>query len=145
MAEYLQRKIITGSEIIPKSRAFRDIVTSFTMHQATHDVGSVKNYNAIKQAMKNLVMTAPGERFYEPDIGCKVTQALFEPLDAFLADSIEEEIINTIESFDERVIIRDVDIVTNNEQHYITVRVFYEIVGQPRVEQLDFILERPSG
>ena len=68
----------------------------------------------------------------------------FEPLDAFLADSIQEEIINTIESFDERVTIVDVKLETDNEQHYITVQVFYEIVGQPKVEQLDFILERPS-
>tara|TARA_B100000925_G_C21930161_1_gene439902 strand:+ start:34 stop:471 length:438 start_codon:yes stop_codon:yes gene_type:complete len=145
MAEYTQRKIITSKDIVPKSRAFTDVLTSFTMHPATHDAAKVKNYAAIKQAMKNLVLTQPGERFYEPDMGCRVTGSLFEPLDAFLAQTIQEEIINTISEFDERVRIEDVKVLTNNERHYVTVQVFYAIVGQPKVEQIDFILERPSG
>ena len=132
MAEYTQRKIITSKDIVPKSRAFTDVLTSFTMHPATHDAAKVKNYAAIKQAMKNLVLTQPGERFYEPDMGCR-------------AQTIHEEIINTISVFDERVRIEDVKVLTNNERHYVTVQVFYAIVGQPKVEQIDFILERPSG
>ena len=62
----------------------------------TKDIYGVSNENAIKQSIKNLVLTVPGEKPFQPLVGSRVNELLFEPLDPFIADSIKDEIINTI-------------------------------------------------
>lgn len=138
-------KIITGKEVVPLSKGFRDISMSFGVHPKTNDVSSVYNDQAIKQSLKNLIMTAPGEKLYNPDFGCRVSQLLFEPLDAFLATQIQLEILNTVSRFDERVRIITVTVTPEYDQYFLFVEIVYVIVGQKLKETLNFILEKPVG
>lgn len=136
-------KIITGKEVIPLSRGFRDLDISFMPHPHTTDVATKYNDQAIKQSLKNLVLTTPGEKFYNQNYGCRVYQLLFEPMDAFLGAQIRDEILNTIGQFDERVRVIDVDIVADYDQHSFSVDIVYQVVGQSFTEELSFILEKP--
>ena len=45
------------------SRAFKDISLSFKRHPVTNDIGVLKNADAIKRSVRNLVQTIPSERF----------------------------------------------------------------------------------
>ena len=76
------------------SRSFKDVNISFAKNAVTKDTAIVKNENAIKQAIKNLVLTRPGEKHFQPEIGSEVYTLLFEPLDDFTAETIQDEIIN---------------------------------------------------
>jgi len=136
-------KIITGKEVVPLSKSFRDIDIAFTPHPSTEDVSSKYNDQAIKQSLKNLIMTTPGERFYEPDYGCQVSRLLFEPLDAFLSDQVKNEILNTVERFDPRVLLIDVTVTPEYDQYFLFVEIVYRIVGQALTQELNFILETP--
>ena len=136
-------KIITGKEVIPLSRGFRDVDISFVPHPHTKDVATKYIDQAIKQSIKNLILTTPGERFYNQDYGCNVSALLFEPMDAFLAAQIEDEILNTIGRFDQRVRVIDVDIIADYAQYYFSVDIVYQVVGQSFKEELSFILEKP--
>lgn len=138
-------KIITGKEVIPRSKSFRDISISMTAHPATNDVATVYNDNAIKQSLKNLIMTAPGERFYNPDYGCRVSQLLFEPLDAFLANQVRLEILNTVSRFDDRIRLIEVIVTPEYDEYFLYVEIVYQVVGQPLQQELNFILEKPVG
>ena len=71
-----------------KSRSFKDIGVNFSRNANTKDVAIVKNDNAIKQAVKNLILTVPGEKPFQPNVGSRISELLFEPLDPFTADSI---------------------------------------------------------
>ena len=88
-------KKIKGSNFT-ESRSFKDLSVGFTRNANTKDVAIVKNDNAIKQAVKNLILTVPGEKPFQPNVGSRISELLFEPLDPFTADSIKEEVINTI-------------------------------------------------
>ena len=96
-------KEISAKDLI-KSRSFKDINIGFLKNSFTNDVSSVVNDNSIKQSVKNLILTAPGEKPFQPDTGSKVYTMLFEPLDAFTADMISEEIINTNNQNEPRVV-----------------------------------------
>ena len=78
------------------SRGFKDIGVGFLLNAFTKDAAVVKNENAIKQSIKNLVLTQKGEKLFQPEIGSGVYELLFEPMDPFTADSIRDEIINTL-------------------------------------------------
>ena len=136
-------KEISGKEL-KKSRAFKDVGMTFAKNAFTLDVGAVKNDNAIKQSIKNLILTTPGEKPFNPTVGCRVRNMLFEPLDAFVADAIQDEIINTINQYEPRVELSDVSVQPFADANKIAVTVEYRIVGIPLVETINFVLQRPE-
>ena len=126
------------------SRGFKDVGMSFLLNVFTKDAAVVKNENAIKQSIKNLVLTQKGEKLFQPEIGSGVYELLFEPMDPFTADSIRDELINTLGQYEPRITILEVDVEPNEDTNTFDVTVEYRIVGQPIVETVNFILQRPE-
>ena len=126
------------------SRAFKDIAMAFGKNPFTDDINAVKNDNSIKSAIKNLVLTTPGEKPFQPLVGSRVNDLLFEPLDPFTADSLQEEIINTINQYEPRVALTEVSVQPIWDDNAIGIDVEYQIVGQPVVENISFVLKRPE-
>ena len=131
-----------SSKDLAKSRSFNDIGMAFSRNPFTDDVSIVKDDNAIKQSIRNLVMTSPGEKLFQPTLGCQVYAMLFEPLDAFSVDAIKSEIINTINQHESRVQLRDVAAVPFQGNNKLSVTITYQIVGIPIVEEVKFVLQR---
>lgn len=125
-----------------RSKAFRDISMSLGVNFSTKDVISVKNEEAIKNAVRNLVLTGIGTKLFQPNVGSKVYNLLFEPLDPILVTQIREEIINTVNNFDSRIIVSDVVVTGYEDSNTLDVEMTYTIVGQPIVQSIDFILKR---
>ena len=113
------------------SRAFKDISLSFTPHPVTKDLTILKNENAIKKSVRNLVQTIPTERFFNSVLGSEVRDSLFEFVDFGTASVIQDQILNTIENFEPRP-----------DTNEFEVTVFFTIVGQETpVQEFTFILE----
>ena len=136
-------KKIRGKDFI-ESRSFKDLGIGFTRNANTKDVAIVKNDNAIKQAVKNLILTVPGEKPFQPDVGSRVNELLFEPLDPFVVDALRDEIINTIKQHEPRVDLQKVQVQPIYTQNRVNISVQYKIVGLPIVEDITFVLQRPE-
>ncbi len=136
-------KEIDGSDF-KRSRNFDDLNIALPLNPFTKDTYTVKNENAIKQSIKNLVLTVPGEKPFQPDIGSRISELLFEPLDPFTSISIKEEVINTITQYEPRVRIIAVNVKANFEKNSFDVELRYQIVGLPPVETIEFVLQRPE-
>ena len=78
------------------SRAFKDISLSFTPHPVTKDLTILKNENAIKKSVRNLVQTIPTERFFNSVLGSEVRDSLVEFVDFGTASVIQDQILNEI-------------------------------------------------
>ena len=74
------------------SRAFKDINLSFNAHPVTKDITVLKNENAIKRSVRNIVNTIPRERFFNPELGSDVRSSLFNFVDYGKASVIEKQI-----------------------------------------------------
>jgi len=124
------------------SRGFRDFAMSFKANPNSRDFGAVKNENAIKQAVLNLVKTDVGEKPFQNAVGSRVTGLLFEPYDVFTGEAIKDEIISTLEKYEKRIRVTSVDVTDGPDYNSLDVRVEYVIVGESIVKEIDFILER---
>jgi len=123
------------------SKAFKDISLSFQSNPLNFDIIAVKNETAISRSIRNLVYTVPGERFFNQNIGCKISQSLFENIDRISASAIKDEIKNTIENYEPRVDLIDVDVNPNYENNEFNVTIRYFIVGIDALpQQLSFAL-----
>lgn len=124
------------------SRGYKDFAISFSMNPNTEDFSSVSNENAIKQSVRNLVMTQFGERPFQFDIGSRVRGLLFEPFDIFTAEDLRDEIENTIERLEPRVEVVNVDVNLSESEDELDVSIEYRIVGEELVQTIEFLLER---
>ena len=124
------------------SRAFKDINLSFSPHPVTKDLPILKNENAIKASVRNLVQTIPTERFFNSVLGSEVRDSLFEFVDFGTASVIQDQILNTIENFEPRVDDVSVEVEPRPDTNEFEVTVFFTIVGQETpVQEFTFILE----
>ena len=124
------------------SRSFKDISLSFARHPVTDHIGVFTNENSIKRAVMNLVRTRLGERFYNPLVGSKIEDQMFEVADSSMAMELEDDIELLLDNFEPRVTNIGVKIIYPMDTNDLTVEISYDIVGitSPR-QNIDFILQ----
>ena len=124
------------------SRSFKDISMSFQVNPLTDDLIAIKNQNAIARSLRNLVLTSPGERFFNNDLGSRVNRLLFQNMDDLTASSIKSEIENTINNFEPRVKLLSTQVSANADSNEFDVIIRYEIIGiDAQAQQLSFALQ----
>ena len=124
------------------SKQFKDISASFQINPLNRDLIQLKNANAIARSIRNLIMTVPGERPFNPVLGSQVTSLLFENLDKLTASSIKSEIINTVTNFEPRVRLNEVIVKAQPNNNQFDVQIQYYIIGiDVPLQQLSFALE----
>ena len=124
------------------SRTFKDISLSFTPHPVTKDLTILKNENAIKKSVRNLVQTIPTERFFNSAIGSEVRDSLFEFVDFGTASVIQYQIQITLENFEPRIDNVTVEVQPKPDTYEFEVTVFFTIVGQDiPTQEFTFMLE----
>ena len=111
------------------SKSFKDISMSFKFSPLSGDLITLKNENAIARAVRNIVLTTPGEKFFDPDFGSSVSEILFENVDDITAISIKDEIKNCLQNYEPRVEIIDVKVDPNFDENQFDVIITYRIVG----------------
>ena len=124
------------------SRGFKDLSMSFEVNPINEDLISVKDRTAIARSIRNLVLTVPGERFFNPDLGSRVSELLFDVMDDISGASIRDEIDETITKYEPRVRLQSVLVKPNYETHEYDVTITYYIVGIDVLsQQLNFALQ----
>ena len=123
------------------SRKFKDLSMSFKTNPLNDDLIGLKNTNAIARSLKNIVFTQPGEKFFNPDFGSRISESLFENVDDVSALAIEDEIRSSIINFEPRVNLLDVSVNPNEEDNEMNVVIQYEVTGiDVPPQQLEFVL-----
>jgi len=124
------------------SRGFKDLSMSFLANPVNYDLIALKNESAIARAVRNLVLTQPGERFFNDNLGSKVSAALFENMDEITAGFIQQEIEDTINTYEPRVKLIEVIVSPDFDNNEFNVTVSYEIVGiDVPAQQITFALQ----
>ena len=122
-------------------RKFKDISMSFETNPLNDDLVSLSDTSAIARSIRNIVFTSPGEKFFNPDFGSRISESLFENVDDVSALAIEDEIRSSIINFEPRVNLLDTVVVPNPDDNEMNVTIEYEIVGiDIPPQQLEFVL-----
>ena len=124
------------------SRSFKDISLSFKPHPITKDIGSLKNEDAIKKSVRNLVLTIPRERYFNSILGSDITGLLFDFVDFGTASNIQRQIEISINNFEPRVENLDIEVIPKPDDNAFEVIIHYDIVGlQFPTQEFSFLLE----
>lgn len=127
------------------SQGFKDISMSFQTNPLNDDLIALKNTTAIARSLRNIVLTVPGEKFFNENFGSKVSQSLFENVDSITANIIEEEIRTSIRNYEPRVRLLNVRANADPDNNSFDVTIAYQIIGVDVPPQsLQFVLQ-PTG
>lgn len=124
------------------SKGFKDVSATFKVNPISDDLVVLKNERAIARSLRNLIMTVPGERPFNPTLGSRVSRLLFDPMDEITSTAIRGEIEFTIKAFEPRVKLKDVKVKPNFDENEYDIVITYNIIGiEVDTQQLEFALE----
>ena len=123
------------------SRAFKDINLSFKRHPVTNDVVTIRDEDAIKRSVKNIIFTILGEKPFEPDFGSVMNQSLFD-LNTNLSEiRVSDEIKASLDNYEPRIDNIDVSVSILADSNEMNCTVRYDIVGIPApTQEVDVLL-----
>jgi phage baseplate assembly protein W len=124
------------------SQGFRDISMTFQSNPLNSDLIPLRNETAIARSIRNIVFTLPGEKFFNPNFGSRVSRSLFENVDEISASIINDEIRNSINNFEPRVSLINVQTIPDFDNGAFDVNIIYRVVGADiPAQQLEFVLQ----
>ena len=124
------------------SRSYKDISLSFDPHPVSKDLKVLKNEDAIRRSVRNIVQTIPTEKFFNSLFGSEVYNSLFDFVDFGTASNIQGQIEISLDNFEPRIDEVTVDVIPQPDTNSFEVTVTYDIIGQEfPTQEYTFILE----
>ena len=126
------------------SRAFKDINLSFKRHPVTNDVVTIRDEDAIKRSVKNIIFTILGEKPFEPNFGSVINESLFDLNTSLNEIRVADEISASLRNDEPRISDIDVTVTVTPDTNEMNCTVQYEIVGLPTPPQEVDVLLFPA-
>ena len=123
------------------SKAFKDINLSFKRHPVTNDVVTIRNEDAIKRSVRNIIFTILGEKPFEPEFGSVINDSLFELNTSLNEMKVSDEIKQSLLNFEPRIDNIRVTVSIYPDSNELNCAVQYDIVGIPApTQEVDVLL-----
>ena len=127
-----------------RSKSFRDVNLSFKRHPITNDLVVLRNEDAIKRSVHNIVFTIIGEKPIRRDFGTVVNQSLFELDTSLNMLAIEKQITSSLSRFEPRIKLNDVKVVVDGSHNAMTAKITYSLIGLMSPIQIVDVLLLPA-
>lgn len=131
--------------LTPRTRStefFSDFTREFDSIPGRTDLARLVNENAVKESIFNLIMTDRGERLFQPNIGCDIRGSLFENIDPNTMLILKENIKTTINTYEPRCNLRDVEISGNIDTNELKVKIVFSVINTSTTSSLTIDLKR---
>ena len=123
------------------SRAFKDINLSFKRHPVTNDVVTIRDEDAIKRSVKNIIFTILGEKPFEPEFGSVINDSLFELNTSLNEMKVSDEIKQSLLNFEPRIDNIRVTVSIYPDSNELNCTAQYDIVGiSAPTQEVDVLL-----
>ena len=126
----------------PNKVIYSDIPLSFTAHPITGNIKKSINRDAVKNSVRNIILTNHGERFFKPKFGGNVTSKLFENASKFTEFNTARSIRIALANYEPRAEVIKLKVTSNPDNNNLTATLKFRVVNDPQPITLDVILER---
>lgn len=124
------------------TRNFKDLNLLFKRHPQTKDAVKVTGRDAIKQSVRNLVLTKFYQRPYRPNLGSKAAGLLFENMDSVTEELIRDTIKDVIDQYEPRASVLEVTVRSDVSENAYEINIYYKIENIQEPIEINFYLYR---
>lgn len=128
--------------IVSRKKAHSDLNLKLTRHPIRKDIIPLKDDAAIKNAIKNLLLTNFFERPFQPAKGANLRGLLFEPADAITKYELSSNIRDCIEDFEPRVRVLNINVADETERNAYRINVQFQIIEFDSNQEVEIVLQR---
>lgn len=121
---------------------FTDFNTSLAVHPVKGDLSVQNDFDAVKQSIKNIVLTDKLERPMQPHIGCDIRRSLFENFNPQTVMMAKQQITEAIEQFEPRANLINVTASPDEDNNLLNIGIIFSLINSEREELLNLVLER---
>ena len=133
---------LSKARIVSRRKGHRDLDLRLGIHPIRKDLNVLKDDNAVKNAVKNLLITNRNERPFQPFLGANLRGLLFEPADALTRIALKENILNVLINHEPRIIVQDIDIKDLADQNAYRILVKFKIKEYDSNDTVEIVLRR---
>ena len=133
---------LTKAKIVSRRKGHRDLDLKLAIHPIRKDLNVLKDDNAIKNAVKNLLVTNANERPFQPFLGANLRGLLFEPADTLTKIALRENISNVLNNHEPRIIVQDIDIKDLPDENAYRILVKFKIKEYDSNDTVEIVLRR---
>ena len=123
-------------------KSYKDLSFDFTANPQTGDVATVKDAVSVKRGIKNILLTAPFERLFQPEVGSGIKNILFEPMTPLTEQRLSDACADAIEAWEKRASVIDITVISEEEYNRYRVAIKFSINNSLITEQVDVFLNR---
>lgn len=91
------------------------------------DVLEMHDIEAIKNSLRNILLTRPGGRRMLPQFASMIYQLLFEPMDEITARKLKDSIFESIQRWEDRVNVESLSVVPNYDTNTYSVDLLFTV------------------
>lgn len=123
-------------------KLYSDIDLRFNTQPGNKDIAMSYNEQAVIRSIKNLLLTKPYERLFQPDLSSQVDNLLFEPITSLTGNLLKDEILRIIQNWEPRAKVASIDVVAIPEQNGYTVSLFFYVGNRLQPTAINLVLKR---
>ena len=123
-------------------KSYKDLSFDFTANPQTGDVATVKDAVSVKRGIKNVLLTAPFERLFQPEVGSGIKNILFEPMTPLTEQRLSDACRDAIDAWEKRASVIDITVISEEEYNRYRVAIKFSINNSLITEQVDVFLNR---
>ena len=131
-----------ADEKVKLNRVYKDIDMAFGLNPVSSDIGKKIDVNAVKQSIKNLLLTKPFERKFNPNLASPLNRFLFELATPTTRPMMIRAIEETIGNFEPRCELTSVDVTDASDRNEYRVRIYFYVVNHTQQEVFETYLTR---
>ena len=124
-----------------RKRVYKDDDLTFAK-RLDGDVFKKQNAAAVKQSVKNILMTNYTEKPFQPFFGGNLNDFLFELNDGIDDEEVEDRIEESLRTYEPRAEVLEVKVISNPDNYEISATVTFKFVSTSEVVTLNLSLTR---
>ena len=123
-------------------KSYKDLSFDFTANPQTGDVATVKDAVSVKRGIKNILLTAPFERLFQPEVGSGIKNLLFEQMTPLTEQRLSDACRDAIDAWEKRASVINIAVISDEEYNRYRVAIKFSINNSLETEQVDVLLNR---
>ena len=135
-------KVGLTTEVTTTQNFYSDLFNDFSRHAQTGELNRKTNENAVKQSVRNLLLTNKGERLFQPTVGSNLKALLFENATPFINQMLHDYILETIENHEPRAEIIEVQVSDDIDNNAVNISAIIQVINNNDPVELKLVLER---
>ena len=123
-------------------KSYKDLSFDFTANPQTGDVATVKDAVSVKRGIRNILLTAPFERLFQPEVGSGIKNILFEPMTPLTEQRLSDACRDAIDAWEKRASVINIAVISEEEYNRYRVAIKFTINNSLITEEVDVFLNR---